>query len=172
MIRNAAFFRLAALSCMALALGATPAHAARKARNAPAESMNFYAVSQDAEGLTESGMDDGFLKGLEDYTLEQARAHHAKPPASRRDKKVRKAKEPPAPLINAASSYMDYHGRKLAVVRLTGPGKENQAIIHGLEGKRFYRLGCVARNGAPVFLDNGPCAAKIAEQFGRKKKSR
>lgn len=111
---------------------------------------------QDAEGITQEQLSQAFLGNLERYTLHRANASAALA--------LRAHGDMPSEMLAAGGAvYLEIDGRKLAIVRLRGPGGSQQSHIVGIMGPEVVRVVCSSEQAFPV--TSGPCGDRIQREF-------
>jgi hypothetical protein len=70
------------------------------------------------------------------------------------------------PALQTASRLVQRNGLTLGLVRVTFPGVGQMMSVTGYEAGKLFVVKCDQSGTAPVSVEHGACAQKIAETFG------
>ena len=123
--------------------------------------VKAYTTIQDAEGVTESSLDQAGLKNLETWLvqtmLQKGRNKYAEMGYNPKDFK---------PEVSANSVYIRAGGKKLAVIKINMDNSSRSVTIMGIKGNELHRVSCIRASNHDIPVWSGECGNKIQETFG------
>ena len=124
------------------------------------KTVKAYTTIQDAEGVTESNLDQAGLKNLETWIV-QTMLQKGKNKYTEMGYNPKNFK----PKVIAKSVYISARGKKLAVIKINMDNSMRSTTIIGIKGNELHRVSCIRASNHDIPVWSGVCGKKIEETF-------